>query len=227
MKIISFYNHKGGVAKTTSVINVAYYLQKQNKTVLIVDCDSQRNSFGFFFQKGKSDIFAPTKYENISLTTWEQISEQLTEQNNAEKSDIFDKFDYVLLDLPPAMTDEVKTMLRVSETVYVPTIIGGFEIDGLSDVTEEIRRQGTKLGGVFITMFQKDNDEKELADFQEMLGGRLLKTVIPYSKTVRESQKEGLSIEEYFDMKNVPKSQTSRKAAYAYMTLCAEIVGKN
>lgn len=43
MKIISFFNHKGGVSKTTSVYHLGWMLTKKGKKVLLVDTDSQCN----------------------------------------------------------------------------------------------------------------------------------------------------------------------------------------
>lgn len=43
MKIITFYNHKGGVSKTTTTFNVAHLLAEQGKKILVVDADPQCN----------------------------------------------------------------------------------------------------------------------------------------------------------------------------------------
>lgn len=43
MQIITLYNHKGGVSKTTTTFNLARYLQKMGKRVLVVDADPQCN----------------------------------------------------------------------------------------------------------------------------------------------------------------------------------------
>ncbi|MCM2466030.1 ParA family protein [Methanoculleus oceani] len=42
--IVAFAHHKGGTGKTTSCLNVAGYLQKDGKSVLVVDCDPQANA---------------------------------------------------------------------------------------------------------------------------------------------------------------------------------------
>ncbi|MDN7012816.1 ParA family protein [Methanoculleus sp. FWC-SCC3] len=44
ISVIAFAHHKGGTGKTTSCLNVAGYLQKEGKSVLIVDCDPQANA---------------------------------------------------------------------------------------------------------------------------------------------------------------------------------------
>jgi chromosome partitioning protein len=220
MKKISFYNHKGGVGKTTSVINVAYYLQKNEKKVLVVDCDSQKNSvyspvLGFFDLRIKSEEVHPTKYDNISLTNWENFKSQEA---------LGEEFDYVLFDLPPALTSEVKEIIRVSNVVFVPIILGEFEIHGLSDVTAEIKKQGTKLGGVFVTMFRKKSDEESVIMLEKIIKKRLMNTIIPFSCSVRESQKCGLSLEEFFNERNTPKTKNARKIAYSYENLAKEII---
>jgi chromosome partitioning protein len=43
MKAISFFNHKGGVGKTTILFNTAFALSQQGKRVLLIDCDAQAN----------------------------------------------------------------------------------------------------------------------------------------------------------------------------------------
>jgi cellulose biosynthesis protein BcsQ len=54
-----------------------------------------------------------------------------------------------------------------------------------------------------------------------------METVIPYSKTVRESQKAGLSLEEYLNFRGVPNTKNSRKIALAYEALTAEILERS
>lgn len=213
MKKIGIYNNKGGVAKTTSVINLAYSLQKK---VLVVDCDTQENCFMFFMNNMSEENILPTAYEKISHTTWERYQ-------NIQQNKILEYYDFVIFDLPPAMSDEVKKIIHQCDVIYVPTILGEFEIAGLKKVTDEIMKQGVKLGGVFVTMYQPQNDKELIEDFRNVLQERLMQTVIPYSKTVRESQKAGLAIEEYFKQKNVPYSPNAWKIVIAYNHLAEEI----
>lgn len=217
-KKIALYNNKGGVAKTTSIINLAYSMQKAGKKVLVVDCDTQENCFSFFMTAQNADSILPTNYENVNHTTWARYVE-ITGRDTAV-------FDYILFDLPPAMTDEVKQIIRHCGMVYVPTMLGEFEIQGLERVTVEIAKQNARLGGIFVTMFQKQNDAELLQEFRSVLQARLMQTVIPYSRTVRESQKAGLPIEAYFVEKKVPRNESSWKIVNAYERLAAEIMNR-
>ena len=71
---IAVYNNKGGVGKTTSVINIAFSMQKAGKKVLVVDCDSQANCFSFFMTAQTVDRILPTEFDSIKHTTWTQYA---------------------------------------------------------------------------------------------------------------------------------------------------------
>ena len=210
---IGFYNHKGGVAKSSSVINVTYFLQKMGKKILVVDCDSQENSFSFYSIGNIVKSARPSKYENVFYMKWDFYSDSEGEG-----------FDFIIFDLPPTMSDEVKKIIKQCDFVFVPTILGAFEASGLPKVTDEIRRQGTALGGVFVTMYNLKRDSELYADFKTFLHRDMLDTAIPYSETVRESQKYGLALEEYFNERKTPNVRNTRKVAFAYEDLTNEIL---
>lgn len=213
MKKICIYNNKGGVAKTTSIINIAYVLHKKGKKVFIVDCDMQQNSYNFFL-KNKTEVISSTVYENISSATYD------TYKNCSDKKR--NDFDYILFDLPPTLNDEVMEVINLSDKVYVPMMLRQFELAGLKKLTEVCN---TKLGGIFITMYEKA--DKEIFDqFKAILKDRMMKAVIPYSRTVINSQREMLPLEEYFVKRGVPRSlKNSWKVVDAYIELADEIIG--
>lgn len=68
MRSIAFYNNKGGVGKTTSVINIAYQLASDGKKVLVVDLDGQANISRFFTDEPKAGLEASLKTDVISPT---------------------------------------------------------------------------------------------------------------------------------------------------------------
>ena len=113
---IGIFNNKGGVAKKTSVINLAYCIQKQDQKVLVVDCDTQENCFSFFVTGKAAENVLPTDYERIRHTTWERYQTVPEADRNA--------FQYILFDLPPTMSEEVRQIIQQCDAVYVPTILG-------------------------------------------------------------------------------------------------------
>lgn len=211
-KKVSIFNNKGGVAKTTSIINIAYCLQKKDKRVLVVDCDTQENCFTFFMSNNNENMILKTDYEKIDHTTWQRYCNV----DEAERNE----YDYILFDLPPMLSDEVKAIIEHSDKVYVPTILGEFEIAGLRRVTNAV---GAKLGGIFVTMYQPDNDAEILKEFRNAMQDRFIGT-IPYSKTIRESLKAGLPIEDYFIMRKVPNIPSAWKIVNAYTELTEKIM---
>lgn len=69
MKIISFFNIKGGVGKTTSAINVAYILSsKYRKKVLLIDIDPQANSSFFFNIQDTERSIADILKDDVNIT---------------------------------------------------------------------------------------------------------------------------------------------------------------
>lgn len=121
---------------------------------------------GDFRMAQNANSILPTEYENVKHTTWTRYVE-IADTDTAA-------FDYILFDLPPAMTDEVRQIIRHCGTVYVPTMLGEFEIQGLEKVTIEIAKQNARLGGIFITMYQKQNDAELLQAFRNALQARLM-----------------------------------------------------
>lgn len=87
MKMIAFYNNKGGVGKTSTAINIAYTLSRRENRVLLIDFDGQCNSSRFFTDLTNDEIgceraivctdekplIKKTRYDNIDIV-WNKLS---------------------------------------------------------------------------------------------------------------------------------------------------------
>ena len=104
MKMIAFYNNKGGVGKTSTAINIAYTLSRRENRVLLIDFDGQCNSSRFFTDLTNDEIgceraivctdekplIKKTRYDNIDIVTSsvKEIKKLKAEKDNQFANDL-------------------------------------------------------------------------------------------------------------------------------------------
>lgn len=159
-KIFSFFNQKGGVGKTTSVINIAATLACKGKKILIVDLDSQGNSTsGLGLDKNKNEFTAyqllvenldpfvsvkPTSIDNLfvipSNADLAGAEIQLINIENREYvlkgqlEKIAEKYDYVFLDCPPSLGLISINALTASDYIIIPLQCEYYALEGLGSL---------------------------------------------------------------------------------------------
>ena len=168
-------NQKGGVGKTTTVINLGTALSFQNKKVLIIDLDPQGNAttgFGlsnndksktiYDVLNGKTtieDTIQDTKIDNLKIISSNvDLSglevETANETRRAfllkDKLDNFIKsekndFSYIFIDCPPSLSLLTVMSLVVADSLIVPLQTEFFALEGLSQLTKTIDRVKVKL----------------------------------------------------------------------------------
>lgn len=248
MKSIAFYNNKGGVGKTTSVINIAYQLAA-NKSVLVIDVDGQANCSHFFADELKEGLnralteaavsptiaLSPTRYPNINIITatadlnniaplFYNLTEEMQRENaekliaSTEKPWHGKHYDYVLVDLPPALNKITERIISACDYVFVPIELSSFAIQGISTVTNIITDCGAKFGGCFVNKFDRDNpsDEQLMEILKGALGSKALEHFIPFSRVIKNSISYKMTAHEYMDW---------TYAAECVANLTKEIVG--
>jgi len=124
-KIISFANHKGGVGKTCSTVNIGAGLSKHKKRVLLVDLDPQANpSLSLGIRESKNTIYhvltAKSSFEEILIKATDTLhiipssldlsgaELELASETGREfilkelLDPLKDKYDFILIDCPPS-----------------------------------------------------------------------------------------------------------------------------
>jgi len=174
-QIISVINQKGGVGKTTTVINLATAISFYNKKVLVIDLDPQGNAttgFGltnnhetttiYDVLNGRSnfeDAIKDTKIDNLKIVSSNvDLSglevETATENRRAfllkDKIENFinspkNDFSYIFIDCPPSLSLLTVMSLVVAKSLIVPLQAEFFALEGLSQLMKTIDRVKIKL----------------------------------------------------------------------------------
>ena len=184
-KTIAILNHKGGVGKTTTTLNLAAALQLKKKRVLVIDMDGQANlteSCGLSIEEDQTVYGAMrgeyplplVKLENgltvvpscldLSAAESELINEpgrEMILRGLVARMLDNHKFDYVLIDCPPSLGLLALNALTAADSLIIPVqaqylaMRGMAKIMNVIEIVKERLNPGLTIGGVVITQFDK------------------------------------------------------------------------
>ena len=169
-KIISVINQKGGVGKTTTVVNLATALAQLGKKILVIDLDPQGNATTGLGRSnserekniykviiGQSDLKNSIQNScvknldiigsNVNLSGLE--IETANDPNRAfllkeilkeKNKDIFDKYENIFIDCPPSLSLLTVMSLVVADELLVPLQTEFFALEGISQLVKTIER---------------------------------------------------------------------------------------
>ncbi len=243
-KVISISNHKGGVGKTTSSINIGAGLVKLKKKVLLIDLDPQANlSQSLGVLEAELNIYGALRgdYElqpieiieglylvpstlDLSGAEVEMSGEPGREYILKELIDpIKDNYDFIIIDSPPSLGLLTINSFTASDEILIPLQAQYLALQGLTkllEVVDKIKKRlnkGLKIGGVFITQYDKrkvlNRDVASSIDLH--FKDTVFKTKIRDNIALAEAPAQGLDIFRYN-----PKSY----GAEDYLTLSKEIL---
>ena len=250
-RIIAIANQKGGVGKTTTAINLSASLASLGKKVLAIDMDPQGNmSSGLGVDKNEVE---KTVYDLIigNIGIEECIYEEVIENLDVlpsnidlsaaeieligvdnkeyilrdEVNKVKEKYDFIIIDCPPALSMLTINAMTTSDSVLVPIQCEYYALEGLSklihtiELVQERLNPELEIEGVVFTMYDaRTNLSLQVVEnVKDNLNQNIYKTIIPRNVRLAEAPSYGMPINLYD-----PKS----KGTESYLLLAEEVINK-
>ena len=181
-KIIAISNHKGGVGKTTTTVNLGAGLANNKQKILLVDIDPQANLTQCYgITKPKSTVYEALKgiselelikineYLDLAASSLDLAGAEMELSSEAGREYLLDeiltplkeKYDYILIDCPPSLGLLTLNAFTCADEVIIPIQAHFLAIKGLTKIIEvinKIKRRINKeliISGVVITLYDK------------------------------------------------------------------------
>lgn len=246
MRIIALTNQKGGVAKTTSTINIAAALAQLRKKVLVVDLDPQHNltvSLGLpaheldktiydllkktaqpdevIIHRGNLDVLPASL--RLSAADMELTNIPGREFLLKEAIASIKGYDFVLLDSPPSLGLLTLNALTATQEIFIPLQTQFLALQGISMLMETVQIVQSRLNpklevtGIIATLFDaRKKLDREVIDYIQELFGK---------KLFKTSIRENIALAEAPSFgKTIFEYRANSHGAEDYLALAHEII---
>lgn len=208
MSVIALVNQKGGCAKSTTAVHLAYWLFHKQQNVLLVDADAQRSS-SIWLESLEDPV--PCKVA------------QTPEQLLGLIPSMAKQHDAVIVDGPAGLSEATKTIVLQADLAIIPCQPTGVDLRSAADAIRLIRqaqliRGGAPKAAVFLSRAVKGTRLKdETKGHLDSLGVPILKTVLHQRQAVADTFGQAATVWELL-------GKASAEAAEEFEQLFQEIV---
>lgn len=229
--IISVSNHKGGVGKTTTTVNIGAALAVLGHKVLLIDLDPQANlSQSLGLEDKEPNIYQLLKGEGRPLpinvaerldvipSSLDLSGAEVELAGEAGREYILEellqplkfRYDHILIDCPPSLGLLTINALTASDEVLIPIQPHYLAAQGLSkllEVVEKVRKRinkRLKVGSILVTLYdgRKVLNRDVLEALETRFPKELLRTRIRENIALAEAPTQGLDIFRYAPKSN-------------------------
>jgi len=245
-KIFAISNHKGGVAKTSTTVNLAAGIAQMNRKVLVVDLDPQANlSQSLGVRDYTPSVYNALKGQcalpELSITNNLWLASSHLDLSGAELElsmepgrenllkglfkKLANQYDYILIDCPSSLGLLTINAMNASNRILIPLQAQFLASQGLAkliDIIGKVQERlnpSLELGGIIITMYKKNTVlSRDVIEFtNSRFSSLVFNTKIRDNIAIAEAPASGLDIFRY---------SKNSLGALDYSNLCIEFLNR-